>query len=125
MSVPPSRRELLVRGAALGVSALAVEACGRKGEGVVACTDTTGLSPDNLAARSAAQYIDTAPDPLQTCSNCDEFVAAGATPWGRRWPPPPPDAGSSNRLPIACGRCKVVMGAIHPNGHCRLYRPKH
>jgi hypothetical protein len=125
MSADRSRREFLIRGAALGISALSVEACTRKADAVLACNDTTGLSPENLAARTAAQYVDIAPDARATCTNCDEFVPAGAMPWGRRWPPPPLEAGTTDAGAPACGRCKVIMGPIHPNGHCRLYRPKH
>jgi hypothetical protein len=125
MSTSNSRRDLLRSGAALCVAAFVEGGCGRKPSATLACTDTAGLSPDNLRLRESSAYVDLAPDPRETCAGCDEFVPAGATPWGRRWPPAAPDAGSSSEQPLACGRCKVVLGPIHPNGHCRLVRPKH
>jgi hypothetical protein len=118
-----TRREVLARlGATAALGAL-VSACRRDPGEALQCRDTSGLSPENLKLRLTLGYVDHSPDSARTCSLCDEFVAAGAMPWGRRWPPPPPEGAPSP--PLACGRCKVVPGPVHPRGGCRSFRPKH
>jgi hypothetical protein len=62
------------------------------------CTDVTGLTPDEITARTTLQYGDAAPDPNRTCEKCQQFV---------------PSEG--------CGTCKLLKGPIHPRGTCKAF----
>jgi hypothetical protein len=96
-----TRRQFLLRVVAVA-SASAAAACSKaRAEGLV-CTDTTGLSPTDVAARAAAGYVDRAPDPAHACESCQQFIE--------------PSDG--------CGRCKLLHGAIHPLGTCRVFAPR-
>ena len=92
-----TRRQLLVM--AGGAAALALPACGKKLPS--SCTDTTGLSPDELQARSALAYVDATTQPGKTCETCQQYVG-------------PKTEG-------ACGSCKVLKGPVHPNGNCKVF----
>jgi hypothetical protein len=81
----------------------AIAACS-KDQKPFTCTDTTGLTPDELAARKALEYVDTAPDPNKDCSKCQQYVAAA-------------EAGK-------CGTCKVMKGPVHPRGYCKAFAAK-
>jgi len=90
-----SRRKLLL---AIPVAALA-GAC-KKGA-PSSCRDTSGLSPDDLNARTALGYAEVSMDPKQRCTACRQYV------------PAPSSDG--------CGTCKIMKGPIHPNGTCRAF----
>jgi hypothetical protein len=91
------RRQLFV----LAGGALAT-ACGKKLPS--SCTDTTGLSGDEIAARTALGYADASGDPAKACSACRQYVEA--------------------KSDGACGECKVLKGPVHPNGTCKGFSAK-
>ncbi len=95
-----SRRSLLVRGASL-VGILGVSACQK---GPAFCNDTSGLSSDQQNTRATLGYEDSSDQPGKNCAKCSQYLA-----------PPKMDQ---------CGKCKVLPGAVHPNGYCRAFTPK-
>ena len=60
------------------------------------CTDTSGLTEQELTMRTTLQYVDASPDREKACGLCALYVAAVA--------------GQD------CGTCTVVKGPIHPKG---------
>jgi hypothetical protein len=95
-------RRYLMMGA---IGLLAGAACSKKEEeGPKSCTDTTGLSADEIAARNALAYSDSSPEAGKACNNCQQFVAAPA----------------ANQ----CGTCKVMKGPVHPKGYCKAWAAK-
>jgi hypothetical protein len=68
------------------------------------CSDTTGLGPDDIQARSTLGYIDATSWPDKTCDACQQYVVA--------------------RTDGGCGSCKIVKGPIHPHGYCKSFAPK-
>ena len=68
------------------------------------CTDTSGLTEQELAMRNTLQYVDASPDPDKLCDGCALYVAA--------------EAGQN------CGACTVIKGPIHPKGSCTSFAPK-
>jgi hypothetical protein len=98
-----SRRDLLEQSAVFGVVVvLGVAACGKERR-ALSCTDTTGLTPEELTVRTspAVAYADIAVDPGKPCNRCQHFL-------------PAPTANT-------CGACKVVKGPINPIGGCKLF----
>jgi hypothetical protein len=95
-----TRRSLLVRGASL-VGALGVSAC-RKGPSF--CNDVSALSADQQNTRATLGYEDGSDQPGKSCAKCSQYLE-----------PPSMDQ---------CGKCKVLPGAVHPNGYCRAFTPK-
>ncbi len=91
------RRQLFV----LTAGALAT-ACSKKLPS--SCTDTAGLSGDEVAARTALAYADAASDGTKACSACRQYVE--------------PKADGS------CASCKVLKGPVHPNGTCKAFTAK-
>jgi hypothetical protein len=91
------RRALLL---ALPTAAAAVANACKKGP-PQSCSDLSGLTPDDVSARTALGYADTSMDPEQRCTKCRQYI-------------PAPFAD-------ACGGCKVMKGPIHPNGTCRAF----
>jgi hypothetical protein len=67
------------------------------------CSDAAGLTPDELAARSAAAYVDKSADPAKPCSTCKLYQPKSAD---------------------ACGGCSLIKGPINPNGGCKSWAPK-
>lgn len=105
MSERISRRVFLARGVAFGAVAGAVltVGCGG-GEEALSCTDVSGLSAAEQAARSGLGYVDASPHGAQkNCLNCNFY-----------------QAGAAN----ACGSCTLVKGPIHPNGYCNSWAAK-
>lgn len=99
-----SRRDVLLRTAALGAfTAFGAAACS-KPPPALACTNTRGLSPADVTVRRSLAYVDNSAELGKTCSNCQQFVPTVAT--------------------NACGGCKVVKGPINPNGNCKAYLAK-
>lgn len=94
-------RHLLVLSSAAALPGV-LAACGKKAP---SCTDTSGLSPDELTMRTqTAAYVETAPNPAQRCDGCAQWNAPAS--------------------PDACGGCKVVKGPINPAGWCKLWVQK-
>lgn len=95
-----SRRDALRRSLTVLAAVPAVLAACKKDATPFTCTNTAGLSPAELAARTSLQYVDHAADPGRKCSRC-QLYTAGA--------------------PNACGGCTVVKGPIHPDGTCTAF----
>lgn len=100
-----TRRDMLGRSLLLGAVAtvgtnLFLSACGGSTAAPLDCSGTAGLSADDIATRTANQYVEASADPAKLCSACN-FYAAGAA--------------------NACGTCTVVKGTINPAGTCRLF----
>lgn len=91
---------VLAAGALLPASAL-LAGC-KKPE--LACTDTAGLSADEVTARATLKYVDRSADPAKICSGCQQYKAPQMT--------------------GACGGCVVVKGPIHPDGGCNVWAKK-
>ena len=68
------------------------------------CTDTSGLTEQDLTIRNTLQYVDASSDPEKLCDGCALYVAA--------------EAGQN------CGTCTVIKGPIHPKGSCTSWAPK-
>lgn len=69
----------------------------------LSCSDTAGLSADELASRKALAYVDKAADPARACDKCALYKASA---------------------PDTCGGCNLVKGAINPSGSCSAFAPK-
>ena len=94
---PRSRREFLVSvGAALGASAVAA-ACSSPVDSS-SCEGYDALTPDQLATRTALDYVDESPRIGVKCTNC-RFWLDG------------PDGS-------ACGGCSLFAGPVAPGGYC-------
>ena len=70
----------------------------------LACTDTTGLFPAEIATRTKNEYADRSTDPIEHCFNCLYFQPAAS--------------------PDRCGTCVNVKGPIHPLGRCTAWTLK-
>lgn len=97
-----ARRMLMVVGAA-AVAPVALSACGEEEPAGLSCTDTAGLTPQELTTRQSQAYTDQSPHADKTCDNCN-FYTAGQ--------------------PNQCGSCTVIAGPIHPDGYCNLWAAK-
>ncbi|HYP76229.1 MAG TPA: hypothetical protein VER12_09750 [Polyangiaceae bacterium] len=89
-----SRRRLLLYSA----STLALIAAGGCKKSSPATCPTSSLTEDDLHVRTVLGYVDSSPDAAKTCAKCQQYVPADP-----------------------CGTCKVVKGAIHPEGYCRVF----
>lgn len=94
-----SRRDALLGGVVVG---LVVVGC--KERAAPTCTDTTGLSPDDLKPRETLAYQDRSPDPHKACDHCAQYVEASSA--------------------SVCGGCKVLKGPVSPAGTCKVFAPK-
>lgn len=104
--LPISRRSALLNTLALTAGALlpasALLAGCKKPE--LTCTDTTGLSADDTAARGTLKYVDRTTDQAKRCDSCQQYKA-------------PPATGT-------CGGCVIMKGPIHPEGSCNVWSKK-
>jgi hypothetical protein len=92
------RRSLLVLiPGVLGASLSA----GCKEKEAFACTDASGLPPNDANLRVTFHYLDRGPDPEKVCSKCVQFLEAA-------------ESGS-------CGTCKILKGPVHPEGTCDVF----
>ncbi|TVR03133.1 MAG: hypothetical protein EA398_06365 [Deltaproteobacteria bacterium] len=104
-----TRREFLLRAAALGAAAAAAPAimagCTSGGGGGTAggiTCDTSGLSDAERTMRQSLNYVDQTPNPAQRCDNCQLWVEPSA-------------AGQ-------CGGCQLEnLGPVHPAGWCTAW----
>ncbi len=97
-----SRRDALktVSLTVLAAGAWGTLGCGKK---ELTCTDTSGLTADEVTARTTLAYVDKTPEAAKLCSNC------------LQWVPGAPDA---------CGGCKVLKGPVAPGGYCKVWAAK-
>ena len=79
---------------------LATVSCSKK---QFTCTDVTGLTPDDIQARTTLAYSDFSTDVKKTCATCQQFVEANKE---------------------GCGTCKILKGPVHPNGSCKSFALK-
>jgi hypothetical protein len=94
-------RHLAIFAAAAAAPAWLATGCkGGDGEKSLACTDTTGLTPDEISMRTNLTYVEKTSDPAKACSKCNFFKAAA---------------------PDACGSCTLIKGPINPNGNCKSF----
>lgn len=96
-----SRREVLRGSVAFG--GLVVLGCKGKQPAPI-CTDSSGLSSEDAAARTTLQYVDHATDDARACKRCTQFLEAQSD--------------------GACGSCRVIKGPISPAGSCKLFASK-
>ncbi|MGM0575113.1 MAG: high-potential iron-sulfur protein [Myxococcota bacterium] len=103
-------KDVAILGAAATGSAWALAACKKGGgeggtaEGGAAdltCTDTSGLTEEQITTRMNSEYVDSTPVEGKTCDNCIQYEA--------------PDKEGT------CGGCKVIAGPVHPKGYCKLW----
>lgn len=103
-----SRRELLKKGAAVGVAGMAVSflaACKKKpAEEPVAeadsCSDLSGLTAAEKEMRTTLKYVDKT-DKADTCATCQFFTAG-----------------------TGCGKCTIIKGPIQAAGWCASWAKK-
>jgi hypothetical protein len=69
-----------------------------------ACTDASGLKPDEAQVRTALGYVDRSPDPVKKCVDCQQYTPA--------------------EKDGACGGCKLFKGPVHPHGSCNAFGKK-
>src|SRR5580698_1075170 len=98
-----SRRDVMQQGAALSAFVVfGTAACSKPAP--LVCTDTTGIAPAEVQARTALAYVDLSTEPGKTCNGCQQFLPAPK--------------------PATCGTCKVVKGPINPAGNCKSFVAK-
>lgn len=102
MSRREAARQFFLMSAAIAVPGWLATACGKK-EQELSCTDTTGLSADDVATRTTNAYVDKATDATKTCAKCQLFK-------------PGPEG--------KCAGCQLVKGPINPNGYCKSFVAK-
>ena len=93
------RRDLL-RGS-LALFGVALVGCKKTPPAPPVCTDESGLSPDDKAARASLAYQDRGPDPTKNCDKCQQYVD-------------PPAPGQ-------CATCKVIKGPVSSAGTCKVF----
>ena len=74
------------------------------GVALVSVTAAGAWAADGKLAKTAVQYVDDGKVEGKDCDDCIQFVP-----------------GKTAKVP---GTCKIVEGAIHPNGHCIAFSPK-
>ena len=72
-----------------------------KSHDALVCTDISGLTPEDKAARELAGYAERTLEADKTCERCQQWVE-------------PKDSAS-------CGACKLMKGPIHPLGGCKVF----
>ena len=97
-----SRRSFMARGlmlgAAAGTASWVLSGCGGSD---LQCTDTSGLTAQEIQVRQSLEYVDATPFPDKRCSLCRFYTAAQSQ--------------------SQCGGCQLVKGPIHPDGYCKSY----
>ena len=67
------------------------------------CEDLSGLSKNDIEARTKFAYVEKSPIPDKTCSNCKLHI--------------PPKEGKE------CGACLLFKGPVYPSGYCTYWAP--
>ena len=67
------------------------------------CEDLSGLSKNDIEARSKFAYVKKSPLPDKICSNCKLYI--------------PPRDGKE------CGECLLFKGPVYPSGYCTYWAP--
>ncbi len=101
-----TRRAVLDRSLQLpaaGVALWALSACG-EGEQKIVCAGPNNLTFAENSLRQASHYVEEAPDPTKSCTQCSFFK--------------PVDAGS------ICGPCEIFVGPVNARGHCDSFAVK-
>jgi hypothetical protein len=98
-----SRRDVLQRGAALGVVTVVGTAACKETPKPLSCVDTTSLAAADVQVRTSLAYVDVSVEPGKSCTVCQQFVPVA---------------------PNTCGTCKVVKGPINPKGFCKSFVAK-
>lgn len=105
------RRAFLRRAAQIGAVAAAAPAmisligCGSKTPKTPTCTDTSGLSMDQINMRRTLTYVDVSPKgEVEDCANCVLYTEAKEGEF--------------------CGGCTLLAGPISPKGHCTSWAAK-
>jgi hypothetical protein len=75
----------------------------KKPSGAMTCSDVSGLSAEEINARTMTAYVDRSMEIDKTCVACVQYIDA-------------PSGG--------CGGCKVLKGPVHPLGTCKLFAKK-
>lgn len=107
-----NRKNFFKRAAFLGVTSLSLpailESCGgnsnKTNPSTDPCTDTSGLTADQLQTRKTFQYMGKSPHDDKYCSICNFFIKP---------------KGNAH-----CGTCQVVKGPINPEGYCNSFMKK-
>jgi High potential iron-sulfur protein len=104
-----SRRSFLKFGlkvSVVGVTAVALQACGSKSAAdSAACVDVGGLTASEQSLRQSMNYVEKAPDPTKTCAGCSFFTAGEGA--------------------AGCGSCEIFTGGpANPGGHCDSWAAK-
>jgi len=87
-----------------GVSAVALLGAAACDKGPSFCNDVSALNADQQAARTNLGYEDATTQAGKNCAKCAQYVPAAKV--------------------SDCGHCKVLPGAVHPNGYCRAFTAK-
>lgn len=96
-----ARRSFVLLGGCIALSGLG---CKRATASPSSCEDTSSLTDEERAARTALAYADRVSAPEKSCNRCQHWVA-------------PTEDG-------ACGGCKLLKGPIHPTGSCKAFALK-
>jgi hypothetical protein len=108
-----NRKDFFKRAALLGVTAASlpafIESCGGNSKknspaNNDPCSDTSGLTADQLQTRKTFQYTGHSPHNDKYCSICNFFIKP---------------QGNAH-----CGTCQVVKGPINPDGYCNSFIKK-
>ncbi len=68
------------------------------------CEDLSGVSKNDIEARTKFAYVKKSPLPDKTCSNCKLHI--------------PPREGNE------CGTCLLFKGPVYSSGYCTYWAPK-
>lgn len=101
---PFSRRRALTLLGGAGTVAFVSAVLPGCGEKALTCTDTTGLTPQQVAQRKGLQYVDKSTVADKNCTNCQFYQAASD--------------------PKSCGGCQIMPGVVHPDGYCSSWAEK-
>lgn len=94
------RREAFVGMATVLIAPSALLGCGKK---ALSCTDTAGLSADEVNARTVLGYVDASGNPAKPCSTCQLYKPSA---------------------PDQCGGCQIMKGPVNPAGSCKSWAKK-
>jgi hypothetical protein len=99
------RAALKVLGAGLTAASglLALAASPAAAEGALSCKNLIEVDEAGTALRRSSQYKEKSPAPDKACTVCSQYLVAAHG---------------------ACGGCRLMPGAVHPDGTCLSFAPK-